>query len=495
MKHFSLSFYALAFVSALCLWTPDTMAWVKVSPSRSEQERQPVKRVLSPEFRISQALEAHALLNQTENTKQAQTDYNESKKQYEDAQKRFQALNDCNIKRLSEQFKDPKSTWEKITRTYDEKEKELSIYINAAEPTHVYQVKQSDDAMYSDQEISEMFLHWSLGNEILTDVYANQDAWGERKNKEAPSFPLWEDQKFFFDKEWDDYYTELNTLFGVPPQGRPIIDDRKYDYNQAEQTQKAHDAYMKLLMAKNPQRMAIMPEHLKKGPKIAPRPLPPVEEIVKYIGDIETSHQIFPAWPEPWQKQIENNFANYNSKGELAKDFIPKTFKLRKQFGQYEPYKQENRLNVYQLEKKKLDGAKKIMEAREIALKTSQETLQRGLDKLKIDASASADLTTDRGYESVAGAIKKKKEETLQTIEKQLTDAPIHKDIQTMVTALRKDESGQTYISASNAAYIDQALRESAAQKELLAEQKQHAQEQIRLTERSFNDKCLLADN
>ena len=485
----SLAVFSLA-VCLLSMPVCAEMKLVKILPSKPVQQK-PAQKLLPVQYLLAQAMDAHSLLGQTNTLKETQEAFMDSHAEHERAKKSFDELTKCNENLLSDQFKNPKEAWKKITDTYDAREKELAIYINSAEPTSMYGVKKEDGSFFSDQEVAEMMIHWSLGNDILTDVYANQDKYGERKNPKAPSFPLWNDQKYFFDKDWDDYYTKLNLFFGVPPKGRPIIDDRKYDYNQSEETLKAHNVYMKALTAKSPERALLMPEELKKGPQMAPRPLPPMEETILFLGNVSETHQVFPAWPEPWEKQIENNFENINLKGEMARAFIPRTFQLKADFEQEWADRQNNRLNVYQLEKKKVDDLKKLAEAHAISVKSGQITLQNGLDRLDIKMSANTDLTQPKNLENVTKSIKNKRDELIADIEKQLTDAPAHKDVAIVIEALKKDTAGMTSISTTNAVHIDQMLLEKKAEQALLKEKRDFAKKETRKLDKGFNEKCL----
>lgn len=468
------------------------MTYVRVSDLVPDRERvaETSERALPVEYYMNDAVDAHTLQVQLKELKTVQQQLQRQEAEYAQEQKRMKALVDCNIKRLSEQFKDPAAVWQKITNTYDAREKDLAIYINSAEPVAPAGGK-TDLSAYSDQEISEMMLHWSLGNEIMTDVYANQDKWGERKNPKAPSFPLWEDQKFFFDKDWNAYYTKLNTFFGAPLNGRPAIGEQRYDYNRAGETRAAHEAYVTALKAKNPQKALLMPDALKKGPAAAPRPLPPVQETVLYLGDVEKTHQIFPAWPEPWRKQIENNFANYNMKGEMAKDFVPKSFKIKDTVAARDPALQNNRLNVYQLQKKKVDGAKKAVEATQTTVRSAQKTVQDGLNRLQIPVSANTNLLRAEEYEKLVNAVKAKKYELIGEIDKQAKNDPTAFTARTLAEALKKDPEAQAYITVQNAADIDQLLLEAAAVQALQKEQEKFAEQQKKSGEKQIDDMCL----
>ncbi|MBR5130067.1 MAG: hypothetical protein IKV03_02450 [Alphaproteobacteria bacterium] len=454
-------------------------------------EKQSPKRLLSLDLLTLKATEAHALLKQIDFLRKENEKLAKKEKAYKKAQERFKELNDCNVKLLSSHFKNPEQVWKKMTDTYDAKEKELAIYINSAEASKDSGILKADGvSTYTDQEIAELMAQWSLGNEILTDVYANQDQWGERISPKAPSFPLWNDQKYFFDKDWNEYYTKLNAFFGVPPQGRPIIDDRKYDYNRADETLAAHQAYMKKLTAKNPKKALILPDDLKQGPAIAPRPLPPAIENTMYLGDIEKTHQVFPAWPEPWRKQIENNFADFNVKGELAKDFVPRTFRLKNDVGGIDGTERNNRLNVYQLEKKGLDGAKKMVETAQVLVKSKQQNLQEALNLAQLDISV--DITNIKELAKLEDEINKRKYDYIKQVEERLDSEPFSDTIREEINALKKDKKGKVFISKYNAIGIEQDLLEVAAVEALQAKQEKYADEQMAATEKPINKRCLL---
>ena len=493
MKKMSVSHIIL--MALLCVTPMMLHAAPKTTPTTTESPK-PAKRLLSLELLTLKATEAHALLNQLRSFKAEGDKLVKQEKAYAEAQERFKELTDCNVKRLSSDFKNPKEVWKKITDTYDAKEKELAIYINSAEPSADSGILKADgETTYTDREIAEMLVHWSLGNDILTDVYANQDKWGERKSPKAPSFPLWKDQKYFFDKDWDAYYTKLNAFFGVPPQGRPKIDDRKYDYNQADETMAAHQAYMKMLTAKNPKKVLLLPDELKAGPVVAPRPLPPAEEITMYIGDIEKTHQIFPSWPEPWRKQIENNFADFNVKGELAKDFVPRTFRLKNEVGGVDGTERNNRLNVYQLEKKAVDGAKKMVETSKALVKSKQQMLQQSLEQANINISVDVDITNPKEYAKIEKAINERKNDYIKQVEARLDENPWNDSIKYEIEALKKDKEGRVSISKYNAVGITQTLLEAKSVEVLQQKQDRFSEEQMKKSQKPINKRCLLGSN
>lgn len=486
----------IVLVALLCV-APVTLKAVTI-PSKTamtEAKSEP-KRLLSLELLTLKATEAHTLLKQLRSLRSEGYKLAKWEEKYKEAQERFEQLNECNVKRLSSHFKDPKAVWEKMTSAYDAGEKELAIYINSSESAGDSGIEKVDGkTTYTDQEIAEIMAHWSLGNDILTDVYANQDKWGERKSPKAPSFPLWKDQKYFFDKDWNDYYIKLNTYFGAPLNGRPKIDDRKYDYNRADETLAAHQAYMNVLKAKNPQKSLLLPDDLKAGPVVAPRPLPPSEESTFYIGDIEKTHQIFPSWPEPWRKQIENNFADVNTKGELANDFIPRTFRLKKEVGGIDGTERNNRLNIYQSEKKNVDAVKKMVEASKALVKSKQQTLQTSLNQANINMSVGIDVTNPKEYAKLEKAINDLKNDYIKQVESRLDSSFLNSSIKQEIEALKKDKEGKVSISKYNAIGIEQSLLEVDAIEALQKKQEQFADDQMKKSQKPINKKCLLGND
>lgn len=486
MKKVYLPLIAFALLT-MPLTTSAQLSFVKMEvpepPQISTEMQVPV------EFLMTRALNIHTALTHLPMLKKAQEDLANRKEQLEWANKKFAALRKCNIDNLKDQFKDPEAVWDKMTQTYDQREKDLAIYINSSEPNNA--APKTSMEGYSDQEISEMMLHWSLGNEILTDVYANQDKWGERKAPKSPSFPLWEDQKFFYDKDWNSYYTKLNTTLGAPPNGRPEVGDIKYDYNRATDVKAAHAAYLAKLTAQHPERALLLTDDLKKGPPVPPRPLPPARESVMYLGDVEKTQQVFPAWPEPWKKQIDNGFQNYNAKGEFARDFSGKSFKLKDSVTQMDPLLQNNRLNVYQLQKKAVDGAEKLVEVGQLDVLEMQRMVENDLNRNRVNGNATVDVTDPKNYAALEDALKTEKFKILAEIDNRLKTHPRAGTITQTVAALKKDPSGKAYITTSNAADIDQLLLEAAATSALQKEQEAYMKEYRKEQQKPIDEMCL----
>jgi len=417
-------------------------------------------------------------------------------------EKQLNALEKCSVDKLSKQFKNPQEVWDKMKAEYDKREKDLSIYVNSAEQSSAEDeqafLNYIQTGEMTPEMLDERYAHWRIGQEILIDVYQNQDKWGERKSENAPSFPLWEDQKYVFDQEWDSYYTKLNTYFGVPSEGRPIIGDEKYDYAREEDVAKAHQEYVASLAAQSPKKAASLTVDLKEPPK-PPRPLPPKNEIVVYLETDTPEAGVYPALPEPWQKYAENNFKDRDPKGEMAEDFSNGL--VLKENDKSLP--QTNRLVAAAAHKQSLEGMKDV---EEVSQAGGDAAVARILSKVTkyIQIPEDADLLNKKTQDDVLSQLKAKKEELLaqaeeefkqrnpedsemvsvvsleniaelanlkqenpETFEKLNAKMEIseYEQDQNLLKALKKDKEGLVYLNEANAGNIDKLLsREKAKQ-------------------------------
>lgn len=466
---------------------------------------------------LDKALTLHNLMNRMWEARANLEEQARVQKNMKLQQKRMEAMEKCNIRRLSEQFKNPKEVWEKMKDRYDRREKELTIFINSAEGLSDEQREklraEVEAGTFSDERLAETLSYWAIGNEILTDVYQNQDSWGERKNENSPSFPLWEDQKYVFDKTWDDTYTKLNAYFGVPLQGRPAVGDEKYDYARYEDVEKAHEAYIAMLVAQSPAKAVGLPLVLKKAP-IAPKPLPPKEETVLYLDSDDPMRQIYPSLPDPWKEYAKDNFKDINPKGEMAEDFS-KGLILKESAKHYTSSERNNRLAVYQLLKKELNGAEKIVE---VANENTNRVVNSVRDDLSnyIKLDDDFDLANDKSFDDSLKELKNQKEALLKVAEEKIkkeeaiyktawarteekrrlekvdtlqsaqeTNPVYHEKLKEALTlsvfqqdkatfdALKKDLDGHVFLTATNAQHIDRLLREYNAAKALDAKKQE----------------------
>ncbi len=486
---------------------------------------------------LTKAEALHSVLYDLNSYRQKALDKQEEEKLRDTQKQTLEAARLCNIKKLEKQFKNPTAVWDKMVQTYHDKEKDLSIYLNSANPAP----KTQEEQQQTDQQImAESFMFWKLGEDILTDVYANQDAWGERKSTTTPSFPIWEDQKYVYDQAWDKKYTQINAFFGVPPMGRPLIkNEAKYDYARHDDVVAAHTAYLTALAATNPQKALLLPDSLRKPPEPAPRPLPPKKEAVIYREASDGSIQVYPEWPAPWQEFANSGFSSYNPKGEMAEDFIGKSLMLKESAKGHQP---TNRLDTYQRLEQRVATTEKNIGARDDMMQTITKLLNDRLEPYGINASV--DLADDEQYNQLRKEIFETRqffinqaEEALKTTEEQRS--PLAKDVlkrqqeynqrqaaglikpdpndknplnisweesyalhedlqlmshrqeaQTMLDALKKDQKGQASLSRKNAANVDQMIKETEALRSLEAEMKK-LQGQYKISEPVLDEDCL----
>lgn len=366
---------------------------------------------------LNKALELHNFLNSLPAYQADQKRYEEAKDQTVSDRRRYEAMEACNIQRLEAYFKNPKDVWRKMKEKYDGDEKELAIYFNSStvlSPDEKKAQLLETNQPATDQELSEMFMYWSLGRNILNDVYQNPEKWGEVKKPNTAVFPLWKDQKYLVDRSYDKKYNEINMFFGVPPNGRPLIGDSKYDYKQHNEVVLAHTAYITALSAAKPERALLMPEHMRQAPAAAPKPLPPAAESVIYLKNQDGTTAIYPETPAPWKQFADSGFSDYNPNGEMDNDFSGKSLELRPETVQRVVETQNhNRLEVYQSLKKKLSASQKTEEIYQRQETANQKIMRATADKYaltpKTNISGQIDLMNEKQLNAFKEQIKAKK--------------------------------------------------------------------------------------
>lgn len=438
-------------------------------------------------------------------------------------EQKLASMEKCSIKKLSDTFKNPTDVWNKMTDKYAKKEKELAIYVNSAQTATEDEIQEfnlyMEQGKITETVASELLSPWQIGNEILTDVYANQDVWGERKTADAPSFPLWEDQKYIFDKEWDEKYNAINLYFGVPPQGRPLIGDEKYDYAKADQLEKAHLEYIALLSAKNPVKAATLPNSLK-NPPVAPKPLPPKREHLVYFETSDPTKAVYPALPEPWQMYAKDGFKDINPKGEMAEDFssgLNLTDEAKKS-------SQVNRLTFHAGLLQNVDGAKRYENAVLKEVEGKLTVVRRKINEY-ITLADNANLLNSEVRKKVLSDLKTVYQDLILKVETEMNERSDENDIefpsmdmrniedlaaleeinptafrelntnmansllkqdQALLKALKIDMDGQVFLNEINAGDVDKMIKESKALKAFVDENTQ-----LNLTAEPIDETCL----
>ena len=359
------------------------------------------------------AMRVHNLIFQLKEYQKAREQLLDAQERYELQQLRYKSMMLCNVNNLKPYFKDPQSAWLKVLDKYDRDEKKLGIQINttdaslSASAELIANTPGLTPLLSSSSEsddLSETFLMWSLGNGILHDVYANQDDWGNRVDK---SFPLTVDQQYIYDEQdWYGKYKKINQAAcclndcgigykGAPDTREKLSDGTTYDYHgdykyhENGKVKTAHDTYMAAIRAVHRRGCSKrLTTEMFTEPKQPPRPLPPVNETIMFDADSYSlqrppfsEQRIYEgnqmnltqsAWPAPWKTFIESDFKTYNANGAMPRYFkyksiVPIDLESRTAEQLQAFYDaQNNRLNAYQVLKKELDDAQKILDTSKV---------------------------------------------------------------------------------------------------------------------------------
>ena len=494
---------------------------------------------------LLKATELHNFLNKLPDYKLDQTRFERAKDQTVQDRRRHAAMEACNIQRLEEYFKNPEEVWRKMKEKYDGDEKDLAIYFNSStvlSPDEKKTQLLTSNHPATDQELSEMFMYWSLGRAILNDVYQNPEQWGDPKKPNTAVFPLWKDQKYLVDRAYDQKYNEINAFFGIPPTGRPLIGDSKYDYKQHGEVVLAHNAYIAALSAAKPERALLMPDRMRQAPAAAPKPLPPVGESVIYLKNQDGTTALFPETPAPWQTFAESGFTAYNPNGEMGQDFVGRSFQVRSDVGQRSPDTlNHNRLEVYQALKKQLSSSEKIQEVTQRQHDVIQKTAQGMMTKYNLvvepDVTGQIDFKNEARMKVLKEQIKARKKAYLDEaaaaiaaneanglavqmppVERAAKEAYINQKIKNgadkqalyqqvkeiisltpeeqarrLIAALRTDEEGDVYLTRANVADIEGQIKASRAARSLREEAELQVEAQLKKYRRQkkIDETCL----
>lgn len=338
---------------------------------------------------VSKIHDIQNLINMLERTNKTSQ---QSKMNLDLSQKQFDAMTSCNINNLKEYFQNPEQTWENITKEFDTQEQNLSISINAAYPR----------TTTSGEEIQvEQMSHWTLGRNILIDLYANPEKYGNLKEK--TEMPLWKDQEYLYENEVTNFIKNINKYFSRTGRIPGISSQNTYEENE-----KAFQAFLKEIIQKTQKQI---PANLTKLP-IPPKALPPVQEINFYFENPEQSKTIYPEWPAPWKEFIQSNYEKYNPNGEMAKTFQGKTLNLKEDIIHQDPALQNNRLNTYQALKKTLEASKK---AHDIVVEYENEQIKNIENQLKsIGINTPVNLQDENSLNNIKNALIEQKRQKIE---------------------------------------------------------------------------------
>ena len=261
---------------------------------------------------LQHALLIHNIMNEMPMFQDVALTAENLQKQTEILKEMQKNIRSCNAKKMGKVFKDPETVWKKMVSAYEQRRQGAEEKIKA---------KKSDKLTMSLKEKNlQKNMGWAISRDIMLDVYQNPEKWGDVNQNE--SFPLWKDQIALFEKQWNQFYENLNTAYGVALKGRPAVDEEtRHNEKKYNLVLAAHKAYVaQISEGKQPISSKIANE---KPPK-APKPLPNWQEIVRLDP---LTGKATPELPEPWKQMSENKFKNYTSGGEMSQFFDGKSLK------------------------------------------------------------------------------------------------------------------------------------------------------------------------
>lgn len=299
-------------------------------------ETNPVKDV------VDEAIEIHGLRNQLKSTRTFQTLSDENKEMLDVQRQKHKALEECNVKLLEKQFKNPREAWNRLNKTYQAKEAE------AAQKMLGESEKRAQGKAAAEDDPLAM---WRVGRDSLIDLYQSPEKYGELKTGQS-AFPVWSDQKYVYKQERDAQYKQINAYFGEPVNARPKVSEA--DQYSSDQVVRAHQDYLKALAAKYPDKAKKMPASFA-APVAVPRPLPPQNEILNLA--MKQDKLTVEGMPDTWEKMLKNKQTSANKDGELSQTFDEK--------GQLKPSAMErigqsNRLSLFNQTRQQMETAEDL---------------------------------------------------------------------------------------------------------------------------------------
>ena len=508
MKHFLfLTVASISFFSFNCYATAPS-----VEQTTSEQE------TTDYTAEIMYLEQVHALQTKLKSLKDTYEKEDNEKLRLDLVNQKYNAMEACNIKLLSDVYENPKEAWQNITQEYDEKELKLTVDILSSAPK---KTSTGEDAN------AELFANWYLGREVLKDVYATPEKNGTLKK--GKSFDLWEDQKYIYSEQVNSFLTSINQILGRTGRIAGISAANSFEQNEA-----AYNAFLKTLP---PETVSKLTPAQKSFPK-PPKALPPAHEIMWFNDDPAKTKTVFPEWPEPWKQFIQSGFTTYNENGEMAKIFQPKTLVLNEEARHKGVDEQNNRLNVYQAVKKEKTSAENVLnivqegkskivnkinnQLKEIGIQSSIDandvaSLSKIEEELVSAKSKNIQIVRDRITKNHSDLFNSKSKpnkfndylkmsysEQLKMLDTLPKDSEDYRNLKQImmsskayksyhyVNALEKDINGEVNFTIINAQEIDHLIKEKNAENALFEEIKKKNKNDIKKEfNKKINKSCL----
>ncbi len=312
---------------------------------------------------LLEAMEIHFLqqeMTDTQSTINPMMHIYKGKKQL--AQDQMDALNACNVEKLSDIYQNPEDAWKKMISAYDEKERNLTAYVNAAKPA------PQQDAWENAHP------YWRIGRELLVDVYANPENYGEVK--QTGGFKRWKDQDYIYAEQVNSFLTNVVSVLGVV--NVPGVSRQ----NGYEQNAAAYTAFLTRMKNEKPSKYSQLSQNMLTFP-MPPKPLPPANELIKLTQE-SSQGQLFPVMPEPWAYYAKNKQVPRLPNGEMNEYYKPDSLQLRTEVGDK---MLENRFSAYQERKAVLASADNSFQVMQRMVNDKQKRLNEKVKKWGLDIS------------------------------------------------------------------------------------------------------------
>lgn len=444
---------------------------------------------------LKRALRIHNIMNDMPSLRDMAQTAENLKKQNDLLKQMQENISACNVKRLGKVFKDPQKVWGKMMSTYEEQRQESRKKINdrkADKLTISLQQRQADANM-----------GWTISRKIMMDVYENPEKWGDVNKGE--SFPLWKDQITLFEKQWNQFYENLNAAYGVPLKGRPAIDEEtRHNAKKYDAVLAAHKAYVDQI---SEGRRPTNPEAVKGKPPKAPKALPKWQDIV-HVDPL--TGRASPEMPEPWKQMSDNKFKNYAPDGEMGQFFEGKslTSKSDAGVGYKSDLEQEYEMGlaIDSMEKgavgtsdtqqkmvqpfvKKLEDLgidtkdfdignrgqyvrvqKELKDLKKAAIKEAYEYVEKLEEQDKKNPNYAARRAQARAQKQAR--LSAEAQAATAGMENVIQISQMSPTVQQrlILSALEKDESASVYLTQTNAINVDQLMREQKSTDKIIAE-------------------------
>ena len=443
---------------------------------------------------MERALSIHNLMNEMADMRISANALMKIQKQGKQMGSFLEKVDSCNVGKMGDVFKNPQEAWNKMMNAYEQQRQGAEEKLD----------DKNQMFSTSSQDREKDLVGWNVGRSIMMDVYKNPEKWGELKSD--ASFPLWRDQIFLYEKQWNQFYENLNNAYGVPKTGRPnVAEDVRYNPQKYGQVLAAHRAYVSQIS--KGKKVASSVQNAQ--PPKAPDPLPKWQDIVR----ADSKGRVYPEMPEPWKEMSKNEFKNYSPNGEMAEFFEGKSLRPTEAAQAGAESDLEKEYNIVLA----TDALQKGFAGAATSQNEMMQPVVKKLNKVGINTDG-LDITDSRQYldilkqlkalkkQSIAEAysyiekleeqdknnpelVERRKSQSQQQVNRvskqaQSVGADIEGILQSGQTspttkqklilhALEKDEDALVYLTETNAVDVDQLIRERRSTDKLIAESQQ----------------------